>query len=61
MKERILWDERRSSEEVQATGERDSEADYGAEFTARKVRSRLERLAVQTMYIEPRSPWENGI
>ena len=29
-------------------------------FTAGKVRSWLEQLGVQTMYIEPGSPWENG-
>ncbi len=35
-------------------------SDNGAEFTAHKVRNWLEQLAVQTMYIEPGSPWENG-
>ncbi len=35
-------------------------SDNGAEFTAHKVRKWLEQLAVQTMYIEPGSPWENG-
>ena len=30
------------------------------QFTAHKVRRWLEKLAVQTMYIEPGSPWENG-
>jgi transposase InsO family protein len=35
-------------------------SDNGAEFTAHKVRSWLEQLTVQTMYIEPGSPWENG-
>ena len=36
-------------------------SDNGSEFTAGKVRSWLERLGVQTMYIEPGSPWENGV
>ena len=35
-------------------------SDNGAEFTAHKVRRWLEQLTVQTMYIEPGSPWENG-
>ena len=35
-------------------------SDNGAEFTAYKVRRWLEPLTVQTMYIEPGSPWENG-
>jgi transposase InsO family protein len=35
-------------------------SDNGSEFTARKVREWLERLGVQTAYIEPGSPWENG-
>ena len=35
-------------------------SDNGSEFTARKVRGWLERLGVQTVYIEPGSPWENG-
>jgi transposase InsO family protein len=35
-------------------------SDNGAEFTVHKVRKWLEQLAVQTMYIEPGSPWENG-
>ena len=30
------------------------------QFTAHKVRRWLEQLTVQTMYIEPGSPWENG-
>ena len=33
---------------------------YGAEFTANAVREWLARLGVQTLYIEPGSPWENG-
>ena len=35
-------------------------SDTGSKFTARKVRGWLERLGVQTVYIEPRNPWENG-
>jgi transposase InsO family protein len=35
-------------------------SDNGAEFTAWAVRDWLERLGVQTAYIEPGSPWENG-
>ena len=35
-------------------------SDNGSEFTARKVRALLEQLGVQTAYIEPGSPWENG-
>jgi transposase InsO family protein len=35
-------------------------SDNGAEFTAWAVRDWLERLDVQTAYIEPGSPWENG-
>jgi transposase InsO family protein len=35
-------------------------SDNGPEFTARKVREWLERVEVQTLYIEPGSPWENG-
>ena len=33
---------------------------YGAEFTAKAVREWLHRLSVQTLFIEPGSPWENG-
>ena len=32
----------------------------GPEFTAKKVREWLERIGVQTLFIEPGSPWENG-
>ena len=32
----------------------------GPEFTAKLVRQWLARLSVQTLYIEPGSPWENG-
>ncbi len=35
-------------------------SDNGPEFTAKAVRSWLERLDVQTLFIEPGSPWENG-
>ena len=34
--------------------------DNGAEFTARAVRDWLQAVGVQTLYIEPGSPWENG-
>jgi len=35
-------------------------SDNGSEFTAKSVRSWLERLGVKTLFIEPGSPWENG-
>ncbi len=35
-------------------------SDNGAEFTAKAVRSWLQRVDVKTLYIEPGSPWENG-
>jgi len=35
-------------------------SDNGPEFTAELVRVWLERLGVQTLFIEPGSPWENG-
>jgi putative transposase len=35
-------------------------SDNGPEFTAKAVRSWLERLRVKTLFIEPGSPWENG-
>jgi len=35
-------------------------SDNGPEFTARMVRHWLKRLGVQTLFIEPGSPWENG-
>jgi putative transposase len=35
-------------------------SDNGSEFTAKAVREWLERLEVQTLFIEPGSPWENG-
>jgi transposase InsO family protein len=33
---------------------------YGSEFTATAVREWLERVGVNTLFIEPGSPWENG-
>ena len=33
---------------------------YGPEFTAGLIRLWLEALQVQTLFIEPGSPWENG-
>jgi transposase InsO family protein len=35
-------------------------SDNGAEFTATAVREWLARVGVQTLFIEPGSPWENG-
>ena len=35
-------------------------SDNGSEFTAALVRRWLEALHVQTLFIEPGSPWENG-
>ncbi len=35
-------------------------SDNGPEFTAEAVRTWLRRLGVQTLFIEPGSPWENG-
>ena len=35
-------------------------SDNGPEFIANALREWLERLSVQTLYIEPGSPWENG-
>lgn len=35
-------------------------SDNGPEFTARRVREWLDRLAVGPLFIEPGSPWENG-
>jgi len=35
-------------------------SDNGVEFTAKAVRSWLDRLGVKTLFIEPGSPWENG-
>ena len=35
-------------------------SENGPEFTSKVVRSWLERLGIQTLFIEPGSPWENG-
>ncbi|MPZ15932.1 MAG: IS3 family transposase, partial [Chloroflexi bacterium] len=35
-------------------------SDNGPEFVARAVRQWLGRIGVQTLFIEPGSPWENG-
>jgi len=35
-------------------------SDNGSEFTARVTRQWLKRLGVETLFIEPGSPWENG-
>lgn len=35
-------------------------SDNGPEFTAKAVRSWLQRVGVQTLFITPGSPWENG-
>jgi transposase InsO family protein len=35
-------------------------SDNGPEFTARAVREWLGRVGVNTLFIEPGSPWENG-
>jgi transposase InsO family protein len=35
-------------------------SDNGSEFTAEAVRNWLHRLDVNTLFIEPGSPWENG-
>ena len=35
-------------------------SDKGPEFAANAVRHWLERVGVQTLFIEPGSPWENG-
>lgn len=35
-------------------------SDNGSEFTAKVVRQWVMRLGVQTLFIEPGSPWENG-
>jgi len=35
-------------------------SDNGSEFTAEVVRNWLKQVGVQTLYIEPGSPWENG-
>ena len=35
-------------------------SDNSPEFTAKAVRSWLNKLGVKTLFIEPGSPWENG-
>ncbi len=35
-------------------------SDNGPEFTAKAIRSWLNRLGVKTLFIKPGSPWENG-
>ena len=35
-------------------------SDNGPEFTANNIREWLNRVEVQTLFIEPGSPWENG-
>ena len=35
-------------------------SDNGPEFAAKAVRKWLSRLGVETLFIEPGSPWENG-
>jgi transposase InsO family protein len=35
-------------------------SDNGPEFIANQLRQWLNRLGVQTLFIEPGSPWENG-
>ncbi len=35
-------------------------SDNGLEFAAKAVRKWLNRLDVTTLFVEPRSPWENG-
>jgi putative transposase len=35
-------------------------SDNGSEFTAKAVREWLGRLGIETLFIEPGSPWENG-
>jgi putative transposase len=35
-------------------------SDNGSEFVAETVRTWLQRVGVETLFIEPGSPWENG-
>ena len=35
-------------------------SDNGPEFTAKAVRNWLEQLGIQTLFMEPGSPWEKG-
>ncbi len=36
-------------------------SDNGPEFTAKQLQAWLERLGMDTLFIEPGSPWENAI
>lgn len=45
---------------VQSRVPQDIRSDNGSEFTAKAVREWLGRLGVETLFIEPGSPWENG-
>jgi transposase InsO family protein len=35
-------------------------SDNGSEFVSQAIRAWLKRIGVETLYIEPASPWENG-
>ena len=35
-------------------------SDNGPEMTSKRVRNWLQQIGVQTLFIEPGSPWENG-
>jgi transposase InsO family protein len=35
-------------------------SDNGSQFTARRVKNFLKDMGVDTLFIEPGSPWENG-
>ena len=35
-------------------------SDNGPEMTSKRVRNWLQQMGTQTLFIEPRSPWENG-
>ena len=37
-----------------------SRSDNGPEMTSKRVRNWLQQIGVQTLFIEPGSPWENG-
>ncbi|MBX3420521.1 MAG: transposase family protein [Pirellulaceae bacterium] len=36
-------------------------SDNGLEFIAKAIQQWLSRLSIQTLYIEPGSPWQNGV
>ncbi|NBV45542.1 MAG: transposase [Planctomycetia bacterium] len=36
-------------------------SDNGPEFVAKELRAWLGRVGVTTLYLEPVSPWENGL